>query len=500
MFPGIAAPTSPRVTDETVSLVQQAMERRGITTATGFTGYELEAPAKIIVPVITPLVNMIPRRMGNGVDIVHWKAVTSFDTARNPGVLLNNGLPQGVSYNVVPMQNVQATIALSDSVDFEAQWTGRSLEGDVRARRVAELLYQLKMVEERWILNASQYLMAPPAPVLSAAATGGTVAANTYWVGVTAINANGESTIGNFASVTTTGATSVITITIFTVWNATGYNVYVGSGASKPANNAMWLQSGISGNSNAPQPAYNANAVLVSGGSVPTGEIFGPTVVVTISAPPATSGTNPPSSNTAKTYVDGSGNIKMWDGLLAQAISSAGGSNGQTLTAQVGQPAAANGVLALSDVDNLLVAAYSGAAGDPDFLVMHPITHRKLTNLVIASGQSRFVIEANEPQTQGQLVAQYRVTHYMNPSTGKMMPIIPDRYCPVDTILALPMTIPYPVPEIANAVEIETNREYWGVDFAITGSNYPFADYVMETLKLYFLGGTCVLRGINPSA
>ena len=77
------------VSDETVTLVREAMSdaTRAITTSTGLTGYELERPAKVIVPVVTPLVNMLPRRRGAGVDVVHWKAITSFDTARNWGTL-----------------------------------------------------------------------------------------------------------------------------------------------------------------------------------------------------------------------------------------------------------------------------------------------------------------------------------------------------------------------------------------------------------------------------
>ena len=43
--------------------------------------------------MITPLVNMLPRRRGAGVDIVHWKAITSFDTARNWGTPAEGALP-----------------------------------------------------------------------------------------------------------------------------------------------------------------------------------------------------------------------------------------------------------------------------------------------------------------------------------------------------------------------------------------------------------------------
>ncbi|HEV2405700.1 MAG TPA: hypothetical protein VGR88_09615, partial [Ktedonobacterales bacterium] len=203
------------ISEETVELVRQAMAdtTRAITTGTGLVGYELETPARVIVPVITPLVNMLPRRRGAGVDIVHWKAITSFDTARNWGTTAEGALPPQVTYAATAMQNTQQTIGLMNQVSFQAQWRGRSLEADVRARRIAELLYQLKMTEERWILGASAYLMVPPAPALATSASGGTVAAATYWVKITAKNAQGETTGSGVAKITTTGSTSTITIT-----------------------------------------------------------------------------------------------------------------------------------------------------------------------------------------------------------------------------------------------------------------------------------------------
>lgn len=503
MAVNLAPATGPTITDETVQLVRQAMAdtTRAITTASGFNGYELETPARVVVPVITPLVNLLPRRRGAGVDIVHWKAITSFDTARNWGTVAEGALPSQVQYAVAQMQNTIQTLALSNQISFQAQWRGRSLEADVRARRVAELLYQLKIAEERWVLGASAYLLPPPAPVLAASATGGTLAAGTYWVKVTAKNAQGETTASAAAKVTTTGAMSSITITLFTVPNATQYNVYVGSGASYPGDAAMWLQAGISG-ANAAQPAIGASVTLADGATVmPSGEVNPAYLTVTLSAPPATSGTalSSVAANTAKTYVDGSGNALMWDGLIAQAINNATTANGATLGAQVAQPADPTGKLALWDIDNLLASMYMQAAGDPDYLVMNPLDNVRLTNLVVGAGQLRYVVSAGDSADQGQLTAQYRVTRYLNKSTGKEMPIVLDRYCPQGCMVFLPISIPFPVPEVANAVEIETNQEYWGVDFALTDSNFKFGSYVDETLKVYYLGGLGVIRGIYPS-
>jgi hypothetical protein len=493
-------PIGPSISDETIALVRQAMAdtTRAITTASGLIGYELEAPAKVVVPIITPLVNMLPRRKGSGIDIVHWKAITSFDTARNWGTLADGGTPSQVTYSVTPMQNTLQTISLMNQVSFQAQWRGRSLEADVRARRTAELLYQLKITEERWLLGASASLLAPPAPLVATATSGGSVTAGTYWVQVTAINAQGETTpLAAAVKIVTTGATSTITITIFTVPNATGYNVYIGSGASQPANGSMFIQPSVSGNTNAAQPAIGATVTLADGlTKMPSGEVQPAYFSVTLTAAVASSGANPPLANTAKTFVDGSGNLLMWDGLIAQAINNAGGAG--SLGSQVAAPAATTGQLALNDVDNLLAAMYLQCAGDPDYCIMNPLDNVRLTNLVVGAGQLRYVVQSTGGD-QGELTAQYRVTRYLNKTTGKEMPIILDRYCPQGTMVFLPMSIPFPVPEVSNAVEIETNQEYWGVDFAITDSNFKFADYVDETVKVYFLGGLGVLRGIYPS-
>jgi hypothetical protein len=491
------------IADETVALVREAMgdATRSITMASGLVGYELETPAKVIVPVITPLVNMLPRRRGGGTDIVHWKAITSFDTSRNWGVLSDGGTPAQVTYAVASLQNTMQAIGLMNAVSFQAQWRGRRLESDVRARRIAELLYQLKMTEERWLLGASTYLLTPPAPVVASATTGGTIAAGTYWVKVTAKNAQGETTGSSATKMVTTGTTSTLTITVFTVPNATQYNVYIGSGASLPADSALWLQAGISG-TNAQQPLIGATVTLADGATVmPSGEVNPAILPLTLSAPPATTGTalSTVAANTAKTFVDGAGSPLMWDGVIAQALNNTSLANGATLGAQVAQPADPAGKLALADIDNLLAGMYLQAAGDPDYIIMNPLDNVRLTNLVVGAGQLRYVVQAGDSAEQGQLTAQYRVTRYLNKSTGREIPIILDRYCPQGYMVFLPMTVPFPVPEVSSAIEIETNQEYWGVDFAVTDSNFRFADYVDETVKVYFLGGLGVIRGIYPS-
>lgn len=75
----------------------------------------------------------------------------------------------------------------------------------------------------------------PAAPVqsaLSSSLTGGTLAAKKYYYVVTALNANGESIGSNELNITTSGATSSVTVSWGAVSGATGYKVYRGTASN----------------------------------------------------------------------------------------------------------------------------------------------------------------------------------------------------------------------------------------------------------------------------
>ena len=73
---------------------------------------------------------------------------------------------------------------------------------------------------------AFEVLSPPVQSATTTATTGGTLAAGTYRYYVTAINANGETTVSNEQSQTTTGSTSTVTVTWAAVPTATGYKIY----------------------------------------------------------------------------------------------------------------------------------------------------------------------------------------------------------------------------------------------------------------------------------
>jgi uncharacterized phage protein gp47/JayE len=128
----------------------------------------------------------------------------------------------------------------------------------------------ISMLESgEWALNTTP-LNPPPAPAPTEAATGGTVAAGTYTVAVTYVTAGGETTPSPSGEVTTTGATSTITV------------------PSPPA------EAGVTG--------WYAYVTQAGGSSQTRQQTAGsPTAIgtnLTLTAPPTATGAAPPSSNT----------------------------------------------------------------------------------------------------------------------------------------------------------------------------------------------------------
>lgn len=120
----------------------------------------------------------------------------------------------------------------------------------------------------QFAMKAGQSIAAPGVPTLSQATTGGTIAAGTYQAEITYTNASGESVASVSASVTTTGATSTITI-------------------NSPA---------ASGNFPAEATGWNAYVTQV-GGSMYTLQNTTPIAIgtnLTLTAPPTSTGVNPP--------------------------------------------------------------------------------------------------------------------------------------------------------------------------------------------------------------
>ena len=527
------------VTQETIDLVRrirEAEQQRAINLGTGLIGYDLHAPAQVVVPVFTPVVNSTPRVAGPGIDVHHFKTISSFGwnsagpgTPAIPGVVDENQNPSQPVYSILNLFNVYQTIGAANEVSFKAQWRGRSLEGDVRAKRMAELLYVLKLIEEQWYVYYSDYLWVLPAPLApTTAATGGTVAAGTYYVGVTAMSANGETPVSlagvagapaTPATIVTSGATSTITLTFFTQPLASGYNVYYGTGPAA-ANLGQVAAANLT-----------VGGVVQTGNPATTGAItqtvpnLNGSITVTITAP--ASATHPPTVNGAMVS-KGANNLPLtFNGIMAlifsagnadyanspnsapsTSFSAAGVNSGSinqlgqvTMSPLVLQPAASSGKLAYSDITNMFLYMYQQARANPDYVAVSPQDNNTITNILVNNAGARFLINTMIPDALGNLTLGQRVTQIVNPTTGKNVGIEIWPFLPQGTIIFGSRSLPYPVPGFDGPVlKALVNQDYYGVDYPPTAAapKFSWADYIDETLELNFLGGFGAITGIIP--
>lgn len=505
-----------RLSEETINAIQQGSQNRDqqyIGNNSDWTGYYLEPLAKFVVPFDTPVRNMLPRTPSVGIDVENWRAITDVFGGTGPTlasfILAQQTAPQKASYTWVNKSNVLRQLAFSDVVTMESELYGRMFEPDVRAKVASKLAPSLMLGQEVAYINGAQNLWSPPPPNNATTATsGGTVSANTYWIIVTAVNAQGEtlayslppasSSVPYAISITTTGSTSTVSFNIMRVPNAVSYNVYVGTGSTQPANSAMWKQSATT--------QFGSASALNDPGGYAAGYFN-----VTATAAFATSGTAystvVTAGNTAVAFTSGSGGTPanqtlMFDGIQSLAYLNAGtlstaGVGGETPA--VRRVADTGGALAATDINSWLESMYLNSRANPECLLCGVKDHKALSNIVTTSTNYRVNVSPTGP-AQSDLVGGGRATKWINQTTGRLMDIIMVPYLMQGTIMALSLTLPFQVAEIDKPpLRVSVNREMWALEYPPDQSHptqWMYGTYTSETVISQFLGGIGLLTGI----
>src|SRR4029077_3945906 len=190
-YPPSGRKPSMNPTQDTLDLVKGALlspdDRitKSITSGTGLVAFDLQAPAKNLYPVVTPIRNSIARVGGGTGTAPNWCQVTALTGS---GFDAMGWVPEGqrsgqMSYTTASKSAAYVTIGEEDAATYEAIAAGRHFE-DIQARMTFLLLQKLMLKEEMAILggNASLQLGTPAAAVLSASGSGATLPTLTYSV------------------------------------------------------------------------------------------------------------------------------------------------------------------------------------------------------------------------------------------------------------------------------------------------------------------------------
>ena len=167
---------------------------KAISTSTGIVAYDLQAPAKNLYPVVTPIRNVLPRVGGGTGTATNWRQVNSITGSGFDGM---GWVPEGqragqMSYSTSNKSASYVTIGEEDAATFEAIAAGRGFE-DIQARMTFRLLQKMMLKEEIDILggNASLTLGTPGTVAMSASGSGSSLTTTTYYAKVAALTLEG---------------------------------------------------------------------------------------------------------------------------------------------------------------------------------------------------------------------------------------------------------------------------------------------------------------------
>lgn len=452
------------------------------TVASGFQAYNLEKPAKMLFPQLTPIRNLTPRTGGSGKQS-EFKAVTGVNTAHLNGWVAEKVAAQTVTTATEDMIAVYKSMALADTVSFESVWSGRTFM-DVKALAVTNLLRATMIQEENNMLFGQNTVSASNqqapgavgnAPTLTGtqvttATTGGHLAATTtYHFFETVVTGMGESLPGaDFSLATGSGSTNSYTFTPVGVAGQPifGYNLYMGTTSSASAAGKV-LVANLAGGTKPSSGTLNAITWLTNGA---------PVVVDNVTA----LGAAPPAA-------DGSADVRAYNGLLTQIY----GGTGATIQS-------VNGTLTVASWNAVFLAMWNAALADPDVLWVNAQEAGKITALTVNAGTPYFVVPEGE---QSGFTVGYRAAKLTNQYTGREVPIRVHPTLPQGTMLFASTMMPgwYVPSDVPNIWDLNVLQDYIELDYPPTQANPYWQTEVRlsSTIRLYLPLLFGVLNGIS---
>ncbi len=487
-------------TQETLGLMKTSLAKN-ITIATGLSTYDLQAPAKNLYPIVTPLRNAIPRvqRINPG-DAARWRTITAI---MGSGFDAMGWVPEGqrtasMSYVATPFASPYLTLGEEDSVTFEAEAAAQGFE-DVNATATMRVLQKTMRKEETALLggNASVALGTPAAPILSASGTGGTLPTATYSVIVVALSFEGYRN----SSV----AAGVATQKIITGNDGNTYTLNGGSSnRSANATQAVTLGQTLSASAT-PIAGAVAYAWFVGPAGSETLQAITNLNSVALSAPLL-------AGQQAATVVtaDNSRNPTLaFDGLLTVGFNPANNAYVQTFatgTAGTGTFMTASGRGSVVEIDNMLYQMWNNYRLSPTVIYVNAQEQRNITAKCLTNASGPLL--RYSAGTQGDASGPYDITAsglvrwYYNPFSvdgGFDIPVRVHPDLPPGTILALCERLPvwYQSNATPNVAEVLTRRDYYRVDWPLRTRRREFGVYAEQTLAVYAPFGVGILTNIG---
>lgn len=471
--------------------LQKSTFSQSNSATSGLTFYDLEAGAKILYPVLTPLRNSIPRVSGKGGIQANWRAITKINAT---GVRI--GVSGGNRGAVIAVTSKDYTasykgIGLESNVDFEADYAAKGFD-DVRAIAARSGLEALMLGEELVLLggNGSLALGTTPTPALAQAASGGGLSDGAQRVICVAL------TLEGYVNASLAGGIPAEVVRL----NADGSSDTFGGGsARKSAAGTITLSGGGSAQKiTATVTAVNGAVayawyVGASDGTERLNQIttVNKAVIVAASAGDAQLASVMPAA-------DNSTNNLIFDGLLTQAFKPDSGAyvsqlNGAALTGD-----SQGGVV---EIDAALKSLWDNQRLSPTEIWVSSTEALSISRLILAGGATsnlRFTVDVKDGMVAGgKMVKEYLNRFSM--AGGQVIPIKIHPNMPAGTILMTTNKLPYPLANVTNVMQVRTRQDYYQIEWPLRSRKYEYGVYADEVLQHYFPPSMAVLTGIGAA-
>ncbi len=466
------------------SLAKSTFAQSG-SAVSGLTAYDLEAGAKFLYPVLTPLRNEIPRVSGKGGIQANWRAITQINTNQ-----IRVGVSGGNRGGVIQVQTADYIaaykgIGIEDNVDFEAQYAGVGFD-DIRAIAAKVGLEALMLGEEIILLggNGSLALGTTPTPSLTAGTMGGGLSTATYSVICVALTLEGV-----INSSVAGGVPTQITRT-----NADGSVDTFGGGSAQKSSNQTVMVTGPTGTIAAEvTPVRGAVGYAWfwgTAGSEELGAITGTPTYEILAAPDGTqTAASLPSS-------DNSVNNLVFDGLITQAFKV--GSNaywedlgGATLTA--------DGAGGIVEFDAALKDRWDNYRLSPDTIWVNSQQALDIGKKILAGNANGAYRVVFNPE-QGMIAGGIMVATYLNRFSmagAQTLKVRIHPNLPNGTVLMTTTRLPYPLSNVGNVFQVRYRQDYYQIEWPLRSRRYEYGVYADEVLQHYFPPSMVLITGIG---
>ena len=460
----------------------------------GLTMYDLEAPAKTLFPVNTPLRNIIPRVVGGMGIQANWRAVTGINT---------NNIGAGIGEGKRGYEIAQTTadylakfvgMGLNNSVTFEADYASVGFD-DVKARAARDLLQSLMIQEEflDYAGNATLALGTTPTPVLATATTGGSlgaaVAMNVFAVALTQkgyqqVAGTNNGTIGASTNV----ATALISATFTMTDIGDGSTNIISGGVSRKSAVANITTGGTATNSITATVSNVVGAFAYAWfWGVAGSEVLG--AVTTINSVAILAAATGVQNISSLPSTDNSTDSMVYDGILTQILKPGSGSYVKQLAtgvAGIGSSLTSDGAGGIVEIEDALASFYNLYRLSPETMFVSANVQRVINKLIIANGGAPLIRYTGDFNGSSSMAAGTVVSSYLNKVTGTTLKICVHPNAAPGTIMFFSSSIPYPVSEVGSVLVKKLRKEYHQIVWPLRTRKYEFGVYFDGVLQNYF--------------